>query len=268
MKEAANGEPTALLTLTVNIQTGSSAGERRDLLHAAWKSLVKRINRQFQLPPQRRWQLETKARSAKQQAWLLRTTSKSPQGCIKTLPYLAFLERTKRGEPHLHILIRAPYIPQDWLSEQMTDLLGSPVVWIEAIKGSKHAIAYVTKYVTKAPAQWGNKKRYWQSRNWNLHKDDEDTRDWKKHDDVEVVRIQWSDLAQRRSGEGWTAEIDDQGWWKWWRPGQHPRWTELIPWIPHRARPPDEPPPHPPTSAGSESAGPKPCPTAEPVCAP
>lgn len=246
MARAAKGEPTALLTLTVNVAVGDGPAHRRDMLHDAWKRLVKRINRQFQLPPERRWQLTAKTREPTQQSWLLKTTAKTPQAKAASLPYFAFLERTKRGEPHLHILIRSPYIPQDWLSEQMDDMLGSPIVWIEKIENSKHAIAYVTKYVTKAPAQWGNKKRYWQSRNWAPQdKDDDD--EWRSYDGpVTVERISWADLSIARSREGWTHEITAEGWHRFWRPGRHPDWQNLHPWVLHHARKEDGPRPQPP----------------------
>ena len=56
----------------------------------------------------------------------------------------------------------------------MQELQNSPIVWIEKIKGPRAAIAYVTKYVTKAPAQFGRSKRYWMSRNYQLTKQSKD----------------------------------------------------------------------------------------------
>jgi hypothetical protein len=224
MAQAAAGEPNKLLTLTVNINTGETPGERRDMLHLAWKNLVKRINRQFQLKPERRWQLQTTNRSAEKEAQVRRITTKTAPGEIKTVPYFAFLERTKRGEPHLHILLRLPFVPQDWLSEQMQDLLRSPVVWIEAIKGAPHAVAYVTKYITKAPAQWGNKKRYWQSRNWQINKGDDSETTFERCRDVELLRTPWREYAQNRVRERWTFEETADGWFRLWRPGTHPGW--------------------------------------------
>lgn len=244
MAEAAAGEPNKLLTLTMNAAIGENSLHRRDLLHAAWKNLVKRINRQFQLQPEKRWRLAGEPRKDDIERRVRRITSKTPPGEIKTVPYFAFLERTKRGEPHLHILLRLPFVPQDWISEQMADLAGSPVVWIEAIKGTKHAVAYVTKYITKEPAQWGNRKRYWRSRNWALNQGDQDAPAWERCKDVEVMRIRWREYAQNKARERWTFETTPEGWFRLWRPGSHPAWEEAnkdwcaAPGAPHQQRPP------------------------------
>lgn len=236
MAIAAAGEPTALLTLTMNANVGHGSGHRRDLLHDAWKKLVKRINRQFQLAPEKRWTLNSDRRSARQEAITRAITSKTTALEVRTLPYFAFLERTKRGEPHLHILIRSPFIPQDWLSAQMQDLTGSPVVWIEAIKGTRHAIRYVTKYVTKEPAQWGNKKRYWKSRNWKVKADDPETAYQRPTDPVIVERMSWRDHLQWRVGQGWTIEQTDEGWYQFHRPGTRPAYNVHDPWPEEEAR--------------------------------
>lgn len=80
--------------------------------------------------------------------------------------YLCVFEPHKSGWPHLHILWKGHYISQAWLSEQMTRLMNSPVQSVMRIKGAKQAVAYVTKYFTKAPARFGKLKRYWTSGNW------------------------------------------------------------------------------------------------------
>ena len=97
-------------------------------------------------------------------------TKKTRAKRIKKLHYMAFAEETENSEPHLHILLRTVFIPQKWISEQMQEILSSPITWIEKIKGPKAAISYVTKYVTKAPAQFGKSRRYWVSRWYQLIK--------------------------------------------------------------------------------------------------
>jgi hypothetical protein len=97
-------------------------------------------------------------------------TRKTRAKRIKRLHYMAFAEETENGEPHLHILLRTVFIPQAWISQQMKEIMQSPIVWIELIKGPRAAIAYVTKYVTKAPAQFGKSRRYWVSRWYQLIK--------------------------------------------------------------------------------------------------
>lgn len=245
MAQAAAGEPNKLLTLTVNVAHGETPAERRDLLHEAWRNLVKRIGRQFALEPARRWSLKTSRRTPEKESAIRRITAKTLAKEVQSVPYFAFLEKTKRGEPHLHILLRLPFVPQDWISEQMADLARSPVVWIEAIKGAKHAVAYVTKYVTKAPAQWGNKKRYWRSRNWMINQSDQDERPWRKADNVEVLRTSWASYSQQKVSQRWTFEYLDDGWIRLHRPGAHPDWERANPDLAARLNQASMPPPSP-----------------------
>jgi hypothetical protein len=169
MAIAASGEPNICLTLTMNTATGDNPAERYRLLHNGWKSLVKRILRQFKKPPEQRWILTTDEGYQYQEIKTHRITNNTPSGKIDALHYMAFAEETQAGEPHLHILLRTDFIPQRWISQQMAELIASPVCWIEKIKGAKAAIKYVTKYVTKAPAQFGNSRRYWYSRKYQVN---------------------------------------------------------------------------------------------------
>lgn len=176
---ATSGEPNKILTLTVNPARGQSANNRRDMLHDAWKRLVKRILRKH------KW---------------------------KTLPYMAFLERTKAGEPHLHILLRCPFISQRWLSEQMRKMIGAPIVWIERINSTSHAVRYVTKYVSKAPAQFGKGKRYWVSRGWQLHETSQVERPIFDPMTTRVIREHWEETLFKHPRQGFDHAILDDGW--------------------------------------------------------
>ena len=176
---ATAGEPNKILTLTVNPAQGNNPTDRRAMLHDAWKKLVKRILRKH------KW---------------------------AALPYMAFLERTKAGEPHLHILLRCPFISQRWLSQQMKELIGAPIVWIEKINSTKHAVRYVTKYVSKAPAQFGNGKRYWVSRGWELRKVEREERPIFDPITTRVVRERWEETLFQHPREGYEHKILDDGW--------------------------------------------------------
>jgi DNA-binding HxlR family transcriptional regulator len=133
LAQAIAGRPTTFITLTVNPREGEDALDRRRKLAVAWNHLVKRIKR--------RWK-------------------------VKSVPFIAVVEATKRGEPHLHILARLPFIPQKWLSAQMKELINAPIVDIRTARGKSQVIAYCIKYVTKKPTQFGKSKRYWMSQNW------------------------------------------------------------------------------------------------------
>lgn len=177
--QAVSGEPNKILTLTVSPAVGNSPLERRDLLHASWKRLVKRILRKY------KW---------------------------KKLPYMAFLEKTKRGEPHLHILLRCGFIHQRWISKQMRELNGAPIVWIEQIKSTKKAINYVSKYVSKEPAQFGNRKRYWISHGWEVNAPPVAEREPFDPITTRVVRERWEETIKRYPFQGYSHEIGEDGW--------------------------------------------------------
>jgi len=135
---AASGDPNRFITLTINPTVGSSQEERLKILSHAWKTIVKRLRYHHPQEP---------------------------------IQYLALVEATKNGEPHLHILYRGPYVKQSLLSEAMEEIAASPIVDIRRIRGLREVIRYVAKYVTKAPAQFGTSKRYWHSAAYELDKD-------------------------------------------------------------------------------------------------
>jgi len=135
MAQCAGGDPNRFLTLTINPRTGNSPEHRLQLLAWAWRTAVKRIRRE--------------------------------KG-HDSLEYFAIVEETKAGEPHLHILLRSPFISQSYLSNVMTELIDSPIVDIRSIKGTRQIVNYVAKYVSKKPAQFGTSKRYWKSSKYDL----------------------------------------------------------------------------------------------------
>jgi len=129
------GVPTLFLTLTVNPAWGRSPEDRAKALTQSWAKIAKRA----------------KARYG-----------------YKRLPYLWVFEATKRGEPHLHILARAPWIDQRWLSAQMRELMNAPVVDVRRADNPGRVSSYVCKYVGKEPMRFGSNKRYFATRDWEL----------------------------------------------------------------------------------------------------
>lgn len=212
MAQVAAGEPNRCLTLTCSTAVGDSPADRYRRLHDAWRSLVKRIHRQFQLAPQKRWPLRKPDGTLWQDdANTLRTQGVLAKQYTK-VQYFAFVEATENGEPHLHILLRSPFIPQNWLSQQMQDLLQSPVVWIDIIKSTKKAIGYVSKYVTKAPAQFGKTRRYWSTRAWQLNSAERDEYDRSQYQGARVVLRKWSELAEEIQMRGYIPVPQPAGW--------------------------------------------------------
>jgi hypothetical protein len=134
-KQAVGGDPSTFLTLTVNPATGQSPTDRAVELVNAMRIMFKRARRHF-----------TKS----------------------AIEYLAVFEETKRGEPHLHILMRAPYIPQAWISDVMNELIQAPIVDIRAVKSARLVARYVAKYVAKGPKSFGTLKRYWMTKRYDM----------------------------------------------------------------------------------------------------
>jgi len=135
--EAYRGRPNTFITLTVNPEIGTSKDCRARSLVDAWRKVRRRAKK----------------------GW-----------GNATVPFIAVFEETKAGEPHLHILCRTKWIPQDWLSDEMKREIGAPIVDIRRIKGRKQVASYVTKYVGKNPEKFPGCKRYWRSQDYILEK--------------------------------------------------------------------------------------------------
>lgn len=133
---ARSGQPTTFITLTVNPDWGSGQYERARALADAWRTIVRR--------------------------------AKAKYG-YKTIPYLCVFEATKKGEPHLHILARVKWISQQWMSQQMDELMKAPVVDIRQVKSPKKIAYYITKYCGKEPHRFDSCKRYWATRDWEVN---------------------------------------------------------------------------------------------------
>ncbi len=135
---AASGKPTTFITLTASPAAGdTAAAAARSLVHA-WRMIVQRAKR---------------------------------EGVIDSIQYLCVFEETKQGRPHLHILARCGYVPQQWLSDRMQEYARSPIVDIRAIRDAGQAAAYIAKYVSKGPARYDGTKRYWRSMHWVVDAD-------------------------------------------------------------------------------------------------
>lgn len=99
-------------------------------------------------------------------AWRTFLADMRALGELGKVAYFAVFEATKAGEPHLHILTRAPWIDQEKLSAYMDAWMQAPNVWITKIRSNAQAAFYVAKYLGKKPDKFGTCKRYWQTRDW------------------------------------------------------------------------------------------------------
>lgn len=189
IRRALAGRPDKMLTLTCRTTTGDTPEDAHRLLHRAWRVLAKRIARYHKLD---------------------------------RIEYAAFVEPTKRGWPHLHILLRCPYTPFDWISAQMAELLDSPHVYIEAIKHQSRAAQYVSKYVTKEQSAGAWARRVWYTRKWSLEQTPEHDTPAFRPDDVFPHRSRWAERIEHlhRIGAAWYQTEDY--WFLVYAPGAWP----------------------------------------------
>ncbi len=154
--EACGGKPNKFITLTLRATDPRTQEERVKALSRAWRVMRARICRRLK---------------------------------IKTIPFLAVVERTKAGTPHLHILARAKFIDHAYLSNMAKELLDAPIVDIRHIDAHRGIATYVAKYVGKDPVKIGTCKRYWQAPGYDLRAKEAARRD--------AVAFSWLDTVKQ-----------------------------------------------------------------------
>lgn len=148
------GKPTAMLTLTVSNKNYPGPTEAARDLKRGLVALRKRIARAYK---------------------------------GQTMAFLVVYEKHQSGWPHMHLLIRAPFLPVRWLRRVWEEITGSFMVDIRAIKTEGQAAFYVTKYVGKDLAAFEGCKRWWRSHDYNEPKADDPEwqrrcRGWSRHE--------------------------------------------------------------------------------------
>lgn len=66
--------------------------------------------------------------------------------------YVKVMEYTKAGLPHLHLVIRGPWLSQSWLSQQWAEIHLSPIVDVRRVQRKDGAASYLAKYMGKSSA--------------------------------------------------------------------------------------------------------------------
>lgn len=140
-------------------------------------------------------------------AWRMMRQRFKRDGVAEKIPFLAVFENHKSGWPHLHILVRSPYINQKYLSE-MSDHYGAGVIVdIRAVKGGAQAAFYVAKYVSKGPGKYEGCKRYWRSLDWDAAPTKEEIE--KTEQPIWMIVPMPIDTVQRViREEGWSGVVD------------------------------------------------------------
>ena len=141
IEEAMAGHPNMFLTLTSKPKPSQTPEAAARNLVKAWRTVRRRAIKKYH---------------------------------YKRLPFMAVFEATKKGQPHLHILARCKWLDQAWLSDQMRQLINSPIVDVRRVDNPDRAVRYVAKYIGKEPHHFGTTKRYWRSHDYLLPSPDEE----------------------------------------------------------------------------------------------
>lgn len=189
LKELAQaGHPTKFITLTAGPELGPDPAIAAQRLVKAWRAVVQRFEREH------------------------------PENKIE---FLAVFEATKKGMPHLHIVARAPYIDQAWLSSRMQELAGSPICDVRAIGAWSRAAAYVAKYVSKLPWRWEGTKRYWTTRKYRIDPEPRPDNPCQDNGHWRVKFRFWVTLGRELEDQGYVVDWSDpEKWSTVMRPGQ------------------------------------------------
>jgi len=149
-------------------------------------------------------------------AWRLIKRRAKTAGIAEHIPFIAIFEETKQGWPHLHIVCRAPYIPQRWLSRCMDELTNSPIVDIRKIHKKKKLANYLAKYLSKAPERYQGCKRYWRSKDWTLKKPDTPLFDKSRYRHTFISNYSVQYALEDFNRAGWYTASNDDGTYTAW----------------------------------------------------
>lgn len=184
---AREGQPNVFLTLTVDPKRYDTPDEAARDLKRAWVNMRRAMKRD--------WQVEQP-------------------------PFIAIFEQTKKGWPHLHILMRCRFIPQQWYSKTMERLIGAPIVDVRFITEKGRVAAYVAKYVSKAPEGFESCKRWWRSHDYEIEREEFEPFARFGPFTSEVKRT-IEELARRKEAQGWKIEEEGPEYVRW-------RWPQMT----------------------------------------
>ncbi len=183
VEKARDGNPNIFLTLTWNANRPEGPDEAARIMKRAWVNLRRRIERTFG---------------------------------IRKVPFIVVFEKTKKGMPHMHLLLRCRYIKQSWLSEQMADLIDAPVVDIRRPKTRAQVYWYVAKYLGKDLAPFKGCKRWWRSHNYEVEKE-EPYRPFLFGDRIQIVNVDFYTMKARYVAGAFDIVREGRGWFEFSR---------------------------------------------------
>jgi hypothetical protein len=153
--------------------------------------------------------------------------------------YFIIWERTQKGWPHAHLLLRAPYIPQRYLSRVWHDLTGASIVDIRKVGDTAQVASYVAKYLAKDPRVPPGMKRYRFSKGFLASVDIVPPHAPGRPTNWQLTPATAQAYAQARSAGGYTAQGHPDGSYTLyppWSPNK-PLYDSLTLWAPRAKLP-------------------------------
>lgn len=178
--KGASGKPDTFLTLTASLETADTPAAAAKVLVLAFRKIRREAMKRYG---------------------------------YKRLPFIAVFEATKKGQPHLHILMRCPWLDHDWLSARMAHHARAPIVDIRRVRKAQDIVRYLFKYIGKAPHQFGSCKRYWSSQDYDLIDNRPDEADRVPSEQCAVIRTNYNNYLHAKFGQGFQPVFTDRGVW-------------------------------------------------------
>lgn len=163
-----SGDPNRNIVLTSLVRSDMTPEEAYDELINAMQHTLRYARHRLKLPPEVRWKIPGGYKDAKRELQVIENAREDDAAGLTSINYFRTSERTKQDWPHIHMVARCPFIPQEWLSWQMGKRCKSPVVWINAIKDIPRQIGYIVSYITKDEHRFGKSRRYAFSQKYKL----------------------------------------------------------------------------------------------------
>lgn len=129
------GEPDMFITLTWDTKLPGNPAQAARVMVRGWRKLRRRIARHLGIEPP---------------------------------PFYLVIEQTRKGYPHVHILLRMPFLWRGWLKRNWREITGSYIVDIRRLHSQRHAASYLSKYLAKVRQRFDGCNRHWGSQDYAL----------------------------------------------------------------------------------------------------
>jgi len=124
--------------------------------------------------------------------------------------YLWVIERTQRGFPHCHALLRCQFVHHREISAKWKELTGASIIDVQRITSERQAANYVTKYLSKEPHKFDKTRRFGISKSWRQTDTDRTVDAFWQGVPVQTVAYSFSELVAALLSAGMTPEASSK----------------------------------------------------------